>query len=78
VGTLTSTVAAFLLTWINVAKGTNFPGQLQRPLVTDIFYFISSAIWCLASVSEWFLFLVNGFWEFGGGFEGDLDFGIFG
>lgn len=47
VGTLTSTVAAFLLTWINVAKGTNFPGQLQRPLVTDIFYFISSAIWFL-------------------------------
>ena len=44
VGTLASTIAAFLLTWINVAQGTNFPGQLQRPLVTDVFYFISSAI----------------------------------
>ena len=47
VGTFTSTVAAFFLTWMNVAMGTNFPGQLERPLVTDIFYFIAAAIWCL-------------------------------
>lgn len=57
-GTLTSTIAAFLLTWINVANGTNFPGQLKRPLVTDIFYFISSFLWllcCLAFCSSFSL-----------------------
>eukprot|EP00435_Cladocopium_sp_Y103_P047936 s1335_g14.t1 len=45
VGIFTSTTAAFFLIWMNVAKGTNFPGQLERPLVTDIFYFISSGVW---------------------------------